>query len=316
MEESAECSCRKTIPDGSDALLEVFARIRDECPALKQILVPDTLWPKFQKWNARPADEARHWSVLLLALKRGHLERITSPIHKYLLASGLPLRTQYSQDLREQWMGYACPLKRHWKGKGFLGKLVELQCAEWLEGLGWEIVGLEALRAGPDIEARRQRGQLTAFEVKFIGIEDVDFEVIQMSLKGKSEATAVSTYTGNNYLVFRAYQVAKQLQKVEHPRIVLLVVDEATEFRFIYEWIDWNNPRFFEGNQDWQAFLRRERPKYPGLDGDLRKTLLSVDAAWIVKLSSGYKYDLIQEASPSPATARAQSYGRATFDWR
>lgn len=102
MEESAECSYRKTIPDGSDALLGVFARIRDECPALKQILVPDTLWPKFQKWNARPTDEARHWSVLLLALKRGHLERITSPIHKYLLASGLPLRTQYSQDLRER----------------------------------------------------------------------------------------------------------------------------------------------------------------------------------------------------------------------
>lgn len=302
MEESAECSCRKTIPDENDSRLDVFARIKDECPALKQILVPDTLWPKFQEWNARPDDEGRHWSVLLLTLKRGYLERITSPIHKYLLAAGLPradLRKQYLRDLGERWMCYADPLKRHWKGKGFLGKLIELQCAEWLEGLGWEIEGLEALREGPDIEARRQWGQPTTFEVKFIGIEDVDFEVIRMSFKGESAGRFVSMHTANNHLLFRAYEAAKQLEEAKQPRIVLLVVDAATGFRFKYDWIDWNNPRFFEGeDQGWQAFLKDQRQDYPEIDADLQKTLLSVDAVWIVELSSGYQCDLIHEVSP------------------
>lgn len=297
MEEIAECSCRKTIPDGSDALLEVFARIRDECPALTQILVPDALWPDFQKWNARTDDEAQHRSVLLLALERGHLERITSPIHRYLLAAGLPrtdLRKQYRRDLGEQWMRYADPLERHRKSKSFLGRLVELQSAEWLEGLGWEIVGLEALRKGADIEARRQGGQLTAFQVKYIGMEDVDFEVVRMSLKGESEAIAVSPYTAANYLLFRAYEAAKQFQEAKRPRIVLLVVDAVTSFRFEYDWIDWNDPQFFESDQGWQAFLERQRPEYPGLDTDLRQTLQTV-AVRIVKLSPGYKYDLEYE---------------------
>lgn len=61
--------------------------------------------------------------MVLLALERGHLDRITSPVHRYL------------------------------KSRIFRGRLTELQCAEWLEAQGWVIEGLEALRQGPDIEA-------------------------------------------------------------------------------------------------------------------------------------------------------------------
>jgi len=234
---SVECSCRETRREVSDALIEVFARVRSRCAALAQILVPDALWSDFQEWHARTDEEALHRSALLLALKRGHLERITSPVHTYLLADGRPradLRKQYLQDLGERWMHYADPLERHRKSRIFFGRLVELQCAEWLEALGWEIAGLEALREGPDIEARRQRGQLTAFEVKFIGMDNVDFEVVRMSLKGESAGAAVSPYSATNYLLFRAYEAAKQLQEVKHARVALLVVDDQTPDRFEY----------------------------------------------------------------------------------
>jgi len=51
-------------------------------------------------------------------------------------------------------MFYEDPLERHQKSRIFNGLVVELQFAEWLETLGWTIVGLEAFRDGPDIEAR------------------------------------------------------------------------------------------------------------------------------------------------------------------
>ena len=178
-----------------------------------------------------------------------------------------------------------------------MGRLVELQFAEWLEALGWEIAGLEALGEDSDIEARRQRSQLTAFEVKFIGTDDVDFEVVRMSLKGESAAKAVSPYSATNYLLFRGYEAAKQLQKVKHARVALLVVDAVTGFRFEYGWIDWNDPRFFPGDQSWQEFLKRKRHRYSLLESDLRPTLNSVNAVWIVELSSGYKYDRKYEIS-------------------
>jgi hypothetical protein len=112
-----------------------------------------------------------------------------------------------------------------------------------------------------------------------------------MSLKGESAGAAVSLYSATNYLLFRAYEAAKQLQEVKHARVALLVVDDQTPDRFEYGWINWNDPRFFQGDQSWQEFLKRQRHQYPTLESDLRPTLHSVNAVWIVKLSSGYKYD-------------------------
>ena len=110
---SVECGCRKTRLEAGDTLLQVFARVRSRCAALGQVLVPDALWSDFQEWHARTDEEAAHRSALLLALKRGHLERITSPIHAYLLDSGgrprADLRRQYLQDLGERWILCADP---------------------------------------------------------------------------------------------------------------------------------------------------------------------------------------------------------------
>ena len=168
-----KCICqRPPLSTTESTLLDTFPAVREECPAIKELFVPDVNWPKFRAWHLKSDEEAYHKSILLLALELGHLSSVTSSIHRYLLESGKivsGVRRQYVMDLRENWMSYDDPIERHHKFKIFFGWLVELQCAEWLEGRGQKITALEAFREGPDIEATGEDQVHTAFEVKYIG---------------------------------------------------------------------------------------------------------------------------------------------------
>jgi len=291
-----DCICSKRQGSVGEESLEIFAAVRSNCPALRQIFVPDEVWPGFQQWHRQLDTIAYHRSILLLAMERGHLGRVTSAVHRYLMTAGLPrpdVTQQYLQDLRERWMLYSDPIERHRKFRMFAGRLVELQFAEWLELQSWTLCGLEALREGPDIEAYASDGRTAAFEVKFIGTEDDDFAVILESLAGQSAGGPVSPYDAVNYLLFRAYEAAKQLQRSACDRIAVVVVEELTWFRFALQlndgWIDWANPRFFSGHA-WGGFLARQRIRYPDLPNDLQPTLRNLNAVWILKRSEGYQY--------------------------
>jgi hypothetical protein len=120
VEDSACLDVHASVSEGS---LETFAAVRSRCPALHRIFVPDEIWPDFQEWHRQPDDVAYHRSVFLLAMERGHLDRVTSAVHRYLITSGLPrpdVRKQYLADLRERWMPYANPVARHQKLRIFL----------------------------------------------------------------------------------------------------------------------------------------------------------------------------------------------------
>ncbi len=287
-----DCPCQGGNRVFGEELLHAFAAVREQCAALEKILVPDELWPDFQTWCCQPPDEAHHQSILLLAMERGHLGRVTASIHRYLMEAGVPrptLRKQYLQDLQERWMAYDEPLERHQRVRAFLGRLVELQCAEWLESLGWTISELEALREGPDIEATTANHGRTAFEVKFIGQEDADFSLVLRSLKGEPAGRWASHYVAANYLLFRTYEAAKQLQHTPHGRIALVVVEDRTwtRFRLPLKWIRWHDPRFFEGDPDWEKFLKSYRP---AIDADLGSAIRDLNAIWILRHSYGYEY--------------------------
>lgn len=291
------CRCEEDYGDLGDALLAIFAEVREACPALRRVLIPDDVWPAFQAWDRQPRDDAHHRSILLLAMDRGHLSRVTSAVHRYLISGNAPradLREQYAQDLRERWMSYPNVLERHQRCRAFLGLLVELQCAEWLEAQGWTIDRLEALREGPDIVARSEGGIPTAFEAKFIGREDEDFVLVVNSLRGPA-GRWVSPYVAANYLLFRAYEAAKQLVRTAAPRVALLVIDDQTWHAFQPQldqnWIDWCEPRFFDGDRQWTEFLDRQRARYPDLEHDLRPALRAVAEIWIVRLSYPFDYN-------------------------
>src|SRR5919198_1301594 len=95
-----DCSCSVTLGSVSEGLLETFAAVRSRCPALHQILVPDEVWPDFQQWHRQPADKVDfHQSILLLAMERGHLYRVTSAVHRYLITAGLPNFTGVARSI-------------------------------------------------------------------------------------------------------------------------------------------------------------------------------------------------------------------------
>lgn len=311
-----ECGCQETDARVGAGGLEAFAAVRSGCPALRRILVPDAAWPDFQTWHLQVVDDTHHRSILLLAMERGHLGRVTSAVHRYLISADVPqpnLRRQYLKDLREDWMRYPNPLERHRKFRSFFGRLVELQCAEWLESQGWTISGLEALREGPDIEAHILGGQVTAFEVKFIGADDDDFELVLKSLSDQPAVASVSPYVAANYLLFRTYEAAKQLQQAACGRVAVVAVDDQTWYRFDRQlrdhWINWADPRFFNGDNAWERFLEQKRTQYPQLDTDLRSTLRSVNALWILRLLYGYEYSREFEINTSgaPDSTRADA---------
>jgi len=302
IERCTPCSC-KTVQAGDDVQsIDVLESIRNGCPALRSVFLPDDTWPDFKAWHAEPDSVAAHRSMLLLALERGHLARLTSPIYRYLVEGGgvRPcVRRQYVNDLRERWMHYPEPLERHQKSRIFTGRVTELQCAEWLEARGWVIAGLEASRMGPDIEARNASGALTAFEVKSIGSEDDDFEMILRSMAEGPSGGAVSAYSGINYLLFRVFEAAKQLAQFDGHRVAVAVIDDLTWWRFERplenHWIDWENPTFLGHDAAWGMFTKEQEGRYPNLKAELSSVVGGIDAAWILRRSYGYEYHLEHE---------------------
>lgn len=133
------CTCLQIHERFDEEVLEIFEDVRSHCPVLNQVFLPDKIWVDFKKWHNQPDKIANHRSILLLSMDRGYLGRVTSAIHKYLIESGRArpsIKQQYMQDLQERWMFYRDPIERHQKFRIFMGRLVELQFAEWLESQG------------------------------------------------------------------------------------------------------------------------------------------------------------------------------------
>lgn len=291
-DDAASCSCAAPLLDENGASLESFAKVRACCPALHQVLLPDSIWHEFQDWCTNPDDVAGHRSVLWIAHQRHCLHRVTSPIHRYLLTGATirsNVREQYIKDLQERWLGNEEPLERHRKWRIFQGHLAELQLAVWLEDQSYAIEGLEALREGPDIEATSADGLSTAFEVKYIGLEDGDFQLRIDCDAGRT----VSVPGPINYLIFRIYEAAKQLQRAHANRTAAVIIDYDAWFRFELGFgsINWKNPEFLAAaGEQWDAFIAKQNEKYPQLTNELAETICSLDSIWVIVQSSDFSF--------------------------
>ena len=98
-------------------------------------------------------------------------------------------------------MFYQDPAKRHQKFRSLMGRLVELQFAEWLESKSWTVSKLEAFREKPDAEAYIFENDVTAFEIKFIGTRTMIFGIILRSLANQPAVASVSPYEAANSLL-------------------------------------------------------------------------------------------------------------------
>jgi hypothetical protein len=281
-------------------LLKHFSRIRRINPALRFILIPEKLWPEYKKYCSTNFDETFHQSILLLAFKRGNLFKIIDPINRYLIQNDVPkkeLSKQYIKDLQEKWMYNENALERHQQARRFLGKVIELMMAYWLEQQNWVVIKLAALGENADIIAEDPKGLIHAIEVKYIGQKDDVFCSVLASLSGGDGGGSESLYDAADYLVFRVYEAAKQLEKLKRIRTVLLVISNtwwgfvSTQIR--EGWINWESPSFFNHTNDWKSFVKEQKRKYPQIDNDLKSTIENLSHILIVKENDNFDFSII-----------------------
>lgn len=277
-------------------IMKEFSILRNNCSAIKEVFVPQVIWPDFQR-VAKKSNQAAHCSILLLAFERGHISKITSPIHRYLMEGDNPkpsLTEQYAKDLRECWLLEETSIERHRKEKMFMGKLIELQCAEWIEDQGWKISNIEALGGNTDIEALSPEHVECAIEIKYIGQRDEDFLAVVNNLSGKSRIITLSPYASSDFILFKVYEAAKQLQRCTKTRIVFLVIHEIAwpllEKVLKENWMKWGSPRFYNSDPEWKDFLQRQKNRYPDIEEDLSNVINSIAELWVIKMIGGFQY--------------------------
>jgi hypothetical protein len=332
MEKFEDCACQKVIDlrgkDRKSILLE-FSLVRENCQALKEILIPDNIWPDYQKTILDDLDPAKHGYIAFLAFKFGSLKKITAPIHKYLLDSktGKPkdkLKNSYKKDLIEFWMTEETIIERHRKSKIYIGKLTELLIAAWLQNRGWRIYNLEALCSEADIEAISPSNLEFSFEVKYIGEEDDKFLAMVESnlsedefkllvdrllgngneekikkLVDKSQSRTFDPYSGINYVIFRVFESFRQLKKIHSKRIIIIsgvMTWNVIESPITEDWIDWRSPSFLAACSQWDKFLEENKRRYPDKFGNIEEELQSIhksiDQLWIIRQGNEFDYSL------------------------
>lgn len=282
-----QCACQHISADLHGDSLGRLTELRQQCAAIREVLLPDALWPAFEAWHRAGDAKAHHASQLIVGLIYGRIPSITEPIHRFVLDGDRVregLRNQYRRDLQETWMFDPDPIERNRRSKRYVGKLSELRVATWLEADGWAIDGLEAFEEGPDIRATKD-GNSTAFEVKSIGQDDDDFEMTVRSLNDENAFKSISVATPTNFLLFRLYEAAKQLARSDRRRIAVAVIDEMGWFRFApaLPWVSWSTPAFLRSESDWDDWLAAQRDKYPQIDAELAKILPALDGIWILR---------------------------------
>ena len=293
-----KCDCRtvKCIKTNQSSILNQFENVRKNCPALREIFIPEDYWSEFRKKVSKPLDEAGHCPITLSAYKTGNLGKITLPVHAYLLDGEKPkknLKPQYKQDLIDNYMSKKTDTFDRFRGaRGFNGKLAELITSSWIEcQQGWKIKNLEALGGLFDIEAISPQGINSAIEVKYIGEEDWQFELTLKSPESGEALSAVasSDYPGYNYILFRTYEAAKQLENFSGDRYVFIVISNLTlvnsGMAIECNWI--RHPLHFFEFSKWKgnvsdSFAERIN-KYPNIEKEIGEVLNQIKELWIIK---------------------------------
>ena len=298
------CPCQSIERIDRGKLLDVFKEIRDKCVALKEILVPDSEWPQFQKEAIKALnfpDTVGHQYKVLGALQHGILSKITFPIHRYLMDGNETVKTldaRYKKELVEHWMGKRDSLKRHQKARAHEGKINELLCASWLENKGWKIEKLEALGGDFDIEATSKTNISYSIEIKFIGQEDGRFQEFEKSrITRNAVAGLIPIHDGYNYLLFRIYEAAYQLSRSRNKRLAMIVFSHSTygfnEMPINSNWLEYRPIEFSKNaSNGWDEFLSRKKneDRYSDIEKDLERRIEELDELWIIQQQGNLEY--------------------------
>ena len=273
-------------------ILNQFESVRKNCPALREIFVPEAYWPEFHEKASDALNEAGQQYILLSAFKSGNLGKITLPIHTYLLDGEKPkvLTNNYKKDLIDRWKSETKSLKRHKEARGFNGKLAELISASWIESRGWTIENLAALGGSFDIEAIFPQGKSSAIEVKYIGEEDCRFEEdLKSMISGEAVGGHPNHYDGYNFILFKVYEAAKQLGEFQGDRYIFIVISNlawsSLDIAIEDNWLQQYPSKFTNlASSKWKDFLSKQmKKKYPNIEKEINEVLNQIKELWIIK---------------------------------
>ncbi len=295
------CECTKSYNGNKNEIVEHFTKLRGKCPAINEILIPDCIFDQYINFVSKPLDQANHQSILLLAFQRNYLHKITIPIHKYLINKNI--NENYKKDLQEFWLKKGDILDRHKTARIYMGKLYEILIADWLDYNNWEIIELEATGGIADIVAISQNKVKHFFELKFIGVEDEVFWSIVNSMQDHSSCSNFSSYSACDFLLYKAFTAAKQLENFYQNTIVIITISNISwdffDIQLKEDWINWTNPTFFNNDSKWITFFAEQKKKYPNIENEIGSTINKLSELWIVEECDNFEFKLAKRITLS-----------------
>ena len=136
--------------------------------------------------------------------------------------------------------------------------------------------------------------------MKYIGQEDKKFQEFEKScLTHKAVAGTIPIYDGFNYLLFRIFEAACQLQKHTDNILVFIVYSHQSwifnDMPVIDNWIEHNPIEFVkEASDNWSNFLAKKKreKRYRNIESLLEKYIKNLDEIWIIQQESNLDYSL------------------------
>jgi len=282
------CFCHTYNYSGNnDDLLKEFKSIRYNCPAIKEIFIPDDFYGKFL--STLETNKSSYDFIILLAFERGYLKNITRPIHKFLLGENGSINPNMKITLLETWItDYKSSRERNQKSKQqFLGHLHELLFADWLDENDYSIIDLEALGAKNDIIAKNNKGKTIGIEVKYIGYEEWFCD----KLHNKNNDFSPDLNYQHDNLLYIAFTAADQLcKKSNQINIISILLQNINHFDL--DWINWHNPSFHSTDAKERPFINKK--KYTNISNEVRTIFRQIDEIWFFKIEGNFTYNLIR----------------------
>ena len=298
------CPCQHWESPEPDLVYQSFVQVRHQCAALRDILVPDSILDQHRSFYESGGDEARHCSEPILAIQRGILGPLTLPLHRLMLDEQT-LRSdvvkQYRSDLAEKWFladNYPERYKRH---RIFRSRWIELYFATWLLDSGWELEGLEVYGGDFDVEASKPESSHTVFEVKYLAEREAAFEIgvrATRSLDGVAVGP-LSVSSPTDYLLFRLFQAAKQLEQSPNRKIAVIITEDyETSFRIPLSWVNWTDPKLFLKDNEIVQFIEEKKQQSPDLESEITQRIQSLDEIWIFCVENNFDIHLMHRIEP------------------
>ena len=102
-------------------------------------------------------------------------------------------------------------------------------------------------------------------------------------------------HDGINYLLFRVYEAAKQLARVDGRRIAIAAIQyrgwHGFEIGLIEDQINWNKPQFVTGQEgNLGPFLNPKLKEDPQLEQKVAATIGKIDEVWILRQTDDHEF--------------------------